>query len=86
MLYSIRQMSHRPRCACRQVIEKEVALLNSSSFHCTVATCRQFLRRYAKAARADHRTHEMAHVRGLFFSDTPYILLLLLCNKVTRAV
>lgn len=44
-----------------QVIEKEVAVLNSLSFHCTVATSRQFLRRFAKAARADHRTHEMSH-------------------------
>ncbi len=44
-----------------QVIAEEVKLLNSLKFHCTVATSRQFLRRFAKAARADHTTHEMAH-------------------------
>ena len=36
-------------------------MLNSLNFHCTVATCRQFLRRFAKAAMADHTTHEMSH-------------------------
>jgi cyclin-A len=44
-----------------QVIAEEVKLLNALKFHCTVATSRQFLRRFAKAARADHTTHEMAH-------------------------
>lgn len=44
------------------VISEEVKLLNSLSFHCTVATSRQFLRRFAKAARADHETHELSHV------------------------
>jgi len=43
------------------VIQEEVKLLNALSFHCTVATSRQFLRRFAKAARADHTTHEMSH-------------------------
>jgi len=44
-----------------QVITQEVVVLNSLNFHCTVATCRQFLRRFAKAAMADHTTHEMSH-------------------------
>ena len=44
-----------------QVIEKEVELLDSLSSSYAVATCPQFLRRFAKAARADHKTHEMAH-------------------------
>jgi cyclin A len=43
------------------VIAEEVKLLNSLNFHCTVATSRQFLRRFAKAARADHETHELSH-------------------------
>ena len=39
-------------------------MLNSLNFHCTVATARQFLRRFAKAVQADRPTHEMSHVRG----------------------
>ena len=51
--------------AREQVIKQEVIVLNSLGFHCTVVTARQFLRRFAKAARADHTTHELSH----FFAE-----------------